>query len=488
MKLSNLHIEAKRPLSVRQTEATKEREDKPIAPLHGSVVARLFGEALHMPVTSDSCASMLETRRIAGDMASGKTDKRELRENILAMVTARFSPESQQDLIAFLDKNCPESKDLAPVIGQLRRIPGRSGDVPLLRDYLLERGYRLGLGDGANDKITFSVNRWAFRKELKRLESEGGVLTKRDVRGLLAQLKGVEDQDDLQWAQWEIKRRFADGNFTCAEPTLLNKFENFFADVLPSTLNKREIGSCVNKLKKDGFSAEAVDDFLGRLETGTSDSDTLFFAERILSRQIVRAKNKAKKAGDSDAVAAHESMLERVEGFFAPKLKGQFDRHAMLLNINRMRRKGEIDKHQSVALSAVAATSASTDDFAEGLMTMQLRLGFAATMQEMQEAYDDFLDSYSRNMSDDTYDASGNLLETADERFVKQMLKERQVKELTLKPQKTEELALRSWYRANRSQAQSRVASAVSVSEKQSAHRDLAQVNNADTDLERVAI
>ena len=488
MKLSNLHIEAKRPLSVRQTEATKAREDKPIAPLHGSAVARLFGEALHMPVTSEGCESMLETRRVASDMASGKTDKRALRENILAMVASRFSPESQQDLIAFLDKNCPESKDLAPIIGQLRRIPGRSGDVPLLRDYLLERGYRLGLGDGANDKITFSVNRWAFRKELKRLEGEGGTLSKRDVRGLLAQLKGVEDQDDLQWAQWEIKRRFADGSFTCAEPTLNNKFENFFADVLPSTLNKREIGSCVNKMKKEGFSTESIDKFMGRLETGTSDADTLFFAERILTRQIVRAKNKAKKAGDSEAVTEHESMLEKLEGFFAPKLKGKFDRHAMQLNINRMRRKGEIDKDQSVALTAVAATSSSSDDFAEGLMSMQVRLGFAATMQEMQDAYDEFLDSYSRNMSDDTYDASGNLLETADERFVKRMLKDRQVKELTLKPQKTEELALRSFYRSNRSQAQSRISSAVSVPEKQSAHSDLAQVNNADTDLERVVI
>ena len=488
MKLSNLHIEAKRPLSVRQTEATKEREEKPIAPLHGSAVARLFGEALHMPVSSDGCESMLETRRVASDMASGKTDKRELRENILAMVASRFSSESQQDLIAFLDKNCPESKDLAPVIGQLRRIPGRSSQVPFLRDYLLERGYRLGLGDGASDKITFSVDRWAFRKELKRLEAEGGTLTKRDVRGLLAQLKGVEDQDDLQWAQWEIKRRLNDGSFSCADTTLLTKFENFFADALPSTFNKREIGSCVNKMKKDGFSTESVEKFLGRLETGTSDADTLFFAERILSRQITRAKNKAKKAGDSEAVASHESMLEKIEGFFAPKLEGQFDRHAMLLNINRMRRNGEIDKAQSVALTAVAATSSSTDDFAEGLMTMQVRLGFAASMQQMQEAYDEFLDSYSRNMSNDTYDASGNLIETADERFVKRMLKERQVKELTLKPQKSEELALRSWYRANRSQAQSRLSGAVTASERQSAYRDLAQVNNADTDLERVVV
>src|SRR5690606_26547154 len=131
---------------------------------------------------------------------------------------------------------------------------------------------------------------------------------------------------------------------------------------------------------------------------------------------------------------------------------------------------GEASPHDGALLSAVALTSKTQEEWHQGMLLAYLRCNMSfQVFQMVLSAQHEFTQTLSKNMSDDEYDSSGNLIRTAAERL-RDMIEAERLRELPMQRSQLQSfLMVRGVAIGRVSNAMARVGLARSPSEKQTA-------------------
>ena len=449
------------------------------------------------------------------------------------------SPAAQATFIAQVKEHRPSPETLVWLAAKVRGSlpPDDRNRVGALRSYFASQGIRFF----ENDRLPeghpgYQLERKAFSGELKRILKEGGVVGKRDARLLLAKLQTVIDPKDLFWAQWQIRRRIYDGKLrfegTHEASGKKDRYETaldaLFDDKLNGAVNTKEMTYWAQKSRAEGFEGPATERFIGTIRKSRKSSTALFHAQRMLAEELEQAVNRltqparklrrkadhlegklpsldesdqterraeiARLRADADKLEAEalpqaEELRRRaavITGALKPLLEGKIDRRTLRKEVIARYRAGEIDRSETARMMSAVAVSRTPTEFRAAVMDGTAQAVLAQGWRDLAESWDEMMETFGQALSGDTYDASGNLIETALDRHVRQQLLRQQLESLEKISDTTDEQAERAWLRARRGQGHRKLAQARTVEERVSAQGEQASVEAAQDDVESV--
>jgi hypothetical protein len=431
------------PIRPKTTEHTPPTLAEPPAPRAGSLPADEV-------TPGQGIQSLIELKRV-DERGIDEQFRGEMQLQMNALAAANFSPHAQEVFVAQLSKKLTMPDDaprLAWIADGLRpALKEVDADISTLRGYFNQQGIRLKPGDVVNeDGCGFQMDKGDFRNALKLLVAKSllpeGKATRRDVLALLETVKGVGDLNDLAWARNEIEKAERRG-LKFADTRTEKLFKAFFDHRLADHAGQEELGLAIHMMRVEGFSDASVAKVRGLLADCKKNDDGLFFAER----QLARSTNKAladPKFQSPEAQAHIRKVAAALRAELAPRLESKMDHYALYHELARQYRAGKLDQRAFLTLTTTAATSNTIEQFAVGVMSARAAVQVACAQEMLAAAWSDLCKTISENMSDDTRDASGRIIETASEREVKRMLRQRLVKRLKIEPKRLEALSRRA--------------------------------------------
>lgn len=387
--------------------------------------------------------SYLEALKTA-DIQGRKLPADELNAAILQMAAAGYSEEAQAEFVAFLKRKLAlkegkelskkKARNLSDVLRTLRPALPEKRDLELetLREFFRAHGFKLRTFDPAPDaEHSRQLDRRAYRETLNPVRDSQEGLSKRDVRELLAHLGDVADEADLEWARWQVMGRKQLGSLKFASREARRLFEDFFRERLSDAppvhknglyLRARELRHKINGGDDAKAIAETAETFLKEAAEFEDDPDALFFAQRVLGREL----GKARKAGDEAAAQLADVVESATATFFEPRLDGKLDRYRERHRIRRQVEAGEMSELESWRLLAAVQVSATWTQYTTAQHTLHFEM-----QQMLFDAMNEVIKTISENMRDaasgDIVDSEGNVIISELELYLERLEKERKI-------------------------------------------------------------
>ncbi len=390
----------------------------------------------------DSYLEVLKTAEIQGRRLPAD----ELNAAILQMAAAGYSEEAQADFVAFLKRKLAlkdgkelskkKAKNLSDVLETLRPALPDKRDLALdtLREFFRAQGFKLRTFDPAPDaEQSRQLHRRAYRDTLNPLRGSEEGLRKRDVRELLAHLGNTADEADLEWARWQVEGRIRMGSLKFANREAKKLFDDFFAEHLGDAppvhrnalyLRARELRHKINGGEDAKAIAATTETFMREAASFEEDPDALYFAHRVLGREL----SKARRAGDDDVAQLADVVENAAAGFFDPRLDGKLDRYSERHRIRRMVEAGELSEIDSWRMLAAVQVSSTWIEYTAAQQALRFEI-----QQMLFDAMNEVMETISDNMrdaaSEDIVDSEGNVIISALELYLERLEKERQILE-----------------------------------------------------------
>lgn len=443
--------------------------------------------------------SMLAVLRANEVIAGGRLPRVEVQKQLFALAGAGYSDAAQQKFIDYLQralKLAPgeriareDAADLAWIAGKLRdAVPSRETSLDRLAAFFREQGLRLRWFDAAPPAdISLQLDRGGFREQLRAFEqrlASGGTVSRRDALALASMLSQVADPADLEWAQWQFERRLGYGTLSGMEPAAKDILQRFFAERTQGRPNRHAIAGEAFRLRREleraGGCVEAAREALASWREqvqragADADPDAIFLADRVIEREL----NKACAKGTD--VGALKGTLQRE---IAPRLEGKLDRYRLNRKVERLVSEGAISAEVGLMMRAAVVTSNTPTELGQALRSMAFQLQLMM-MQHIQQAWDELMDTFSRNMSDDLRDANGNVIERAVDRFLRLLAKELELERLAVRPERELVQRRRSELAGRAGNVQRSLATAATPGERASLRNEQAQIASEAADLD----
>jgi hypothetical protein len=377
------------------------------------------------------------------------------------LASSGYSEEGQR---AFIKQLCKENRskwepgcetkleakhmnDLGYVTDALRRLQKEDGlKLDVVHDYLADHGFQLDRTRPIGDREAFSqLDRTAFRKAVRDICSRGEKgapvkVTERELRRLLGMLSNVHDIADMRFAQDYLRTRAMADKLELPKD-FEERFERFErlplntnADVSQVRIAAALLGRMLRREGVDAVTRKPADDkpsILDRYKAllddaaTTSDPDVIFAARRALNHEMRKCGANPQAAGLCRWLTAKIDM----------DVGDKLDRVSKNERINTLLAAGEITQAEAYVLRVGVVTSRTnieaqqTWHYLNETLELQIRDSILKAMIAAN-------DTINRNMSDDTVDSRGNVIETAaqkEERRQERLRIERRVIERSTK-------------------------------------------------------
>ena len=243
--------------------------------------------------------------------------------------------------------------------------------------------------------------------------------------------------------------------------------------------------------------AEAAD---GRDEAAASKSraarggrDRQAAGRQPTERQPTERHTQGSSAGatpDATDATFFQQLRARFAQFLAPKLEGRLDKRAATAELRAKLQSGELDAREYRTLRAAALTSTSPAEYRQRLDTAHASLSqYAATAAAVQARYAELLsdtwEEFATAACEDTRDARGRVIETAEERAARHQRRAERIEELLVeKPQRRAYLQSRARLADTRSDVRTALSAARSPVEVVGLQARLAAAEAAAEDLD----
>lgn len=370
----------------------------------------------------------LAVQTVSAQLAHGRLDRQRFQASLMAASASGFSASGEESFVAQLEKTFKEKsgaspqvvQDLAWAVAKTRAVLPSATSTPNLDAFLRARGFRLRTDAPLAPGPGFQLDRAAFKAALREANTTD---PKRTDRLLASMVHNLADDADVFYAQRQITQAAKNGQL-CAGAA--QRVLSLLAPKMRGSVAIGDVADALRQMRKENFSAQSVERFKALLNANTSDDKVLFFAERVVKTALAGARQKPQHQDEATQARLNAAGAE-LATYLTQRTGGLFDRYGQTRLLRRMSTQGQLTPEQYGALRAAAVTSKTKADFAHGVLFVQQNYGLALSLNEVvYEARAEQARAFAQSLSNDIRDASGNIIETANEREQKRRLTERQ--------------------------------------------------------------